>query len=77
MSSIQNRTPRLIPILFEKNICTCDKIEDRKDYLIKFKNRWHGGRFEKFIYGWVFMGIYTQGCRLDMDGWEKIYEIQD
>lgn len=76
MAANQNKTPRLIPVQFEKEVCTSDNIDDRTDYLVKFKNRWYGGRFEKYVYGWVFQGIYAQGCRLDMDGWERIYKIE-
>lgn len=74
----KNKKPDLIPIEFELGNSMNEEISDTSDYLVKFKTKWYGGRFEKFVFGWVFKGIYAHGCRLGMDdGWEKIYRIDD
>ena len=70
---IKNAQPRLIPIEIET---APDNLSDTCDYLIKFKKRWYGGRFEKTITGWIFKGVYAHGCGFDMDGWERIYKIE-
>ena len=77
---INNSKPRLIPVEFE-NINSMKEnlseiLSDNCDYLVKFKKRWYGGRFEKFIHGWIFNGVYAHGCELGIEGWEKIYKIE-
>lgn len=72
-----NKKPDLVLIEFENGNPLNENISDQADYLVKFKNKWYGGRFEKFIFGWSFKGIYAHGCRLDMDGWQKIYKIEE